>query len=317
MDAITVVSKTLQDTSRPVQTVPTDRERIARWTNTSTYSALRDPSADPRAVAEEQGWYCSHCGQLTPPASFLPDPWQRPRRGIWIAPTHHGCPQERAHIELQAHREQECQDAARARRWARLLVHAGLVERWGEATFGTYQPRRDWPQAAALRSSVQQYIAAILAGETTRCWLVLTGNYGTGKSHLAAACVRAALEAGQRAYFRVWPNYLRRLQLSWREDAEEREADILGEMSDGWLVALDDLDKRRDPSGWGREMLFSFLNERYNKRLPTIITLNHQLTAPDPAAPGRLALESIAGGAVLDRITEMATVLDFTGPSYR
>lgn len=317
MDAITAVAQTLTDTSRPVVTQLTDRERVAKWTNCTAYSALRDPHAEPRAVAEEQGWYCPHCGQLTPPTTFLPDPWGRPGRGMWIAPTHHGCPQERAVIERAARLEAEARDAARAQRWNALLTHCGLIERWAEATFDTYNPRRDWAPAATLKAAVQQYTAAILGGEKQHSWLVLVGNYGTGKSHLAAACVRNALEAGRRAYFRVWPNYLRRLQLSWGENAEEREADILDEMADGWLVALDDLDKRRDPSGWGREMLFSFLNERYSKRLPTIITLNTALTAPDPNAPGRMALETIVGGAVLDRIFEMATVLDFSGPSYR
>jgi DNA replication protein DnaC len=315
MDAIIATAPTLRDPTHPVIVAPTLHERMTRWHTEA--QLLRDPHADPRAVAEEQGWYCPYCGQLTPPATFLADPWGRPGRGMWIAPTHHGCPQERALIEQQTHLEQERREAERARRRAELLAHAGLVERWSEATFGTYQPRREWPQAAVLRAGVQRYVASILAGETTHCWLVLTGNYGTGKSHLAAAGVRAVLEAGRRAYFRVWPQYLKRLQLSWGEDAEEREADILEEMADGWLVALDDLDKRRDPSGWGREMLFSFLNERYNKRLPTIITLNTALTAPDPTAPGHMALEAITGGAVLDRIFEMATVLDFSGPSYR
>lgn len=297
--------------------VNTDRERVARWIAATTYSALRDPNASPQQVAAEQGWICPYCGQLMLPRCFHPDPWGRSGRGVWVAPTRHGCPAERAYQERERAAEQERQNAESAARWARLLEHAGLDARWQNATFTSYQPRREWPQAAALRAQVQQYLAAILEGDTPHPWLVLTGNYGTGKSHLAAACVRSALEAGKQAYFRVWPTYLRRLQLSWKENAAENEADILEEMSDGWLVALDDLDKRRDPSGWGKEMLFSFLNERYNKKLPTIITLNTALTAPDPVAPGRLALETVTGTAVLDRIMEMAVVAEFVGPSYR
>ena len=65
-------------------------------------------------------------------------------------------------------------------------------------------------------------------------------------------------------------------------------------------------------------VLYSFLNERYNKKLPTIITLNTALHAADPLAPGRLALQEIMGGAVLDRaIQSMWKYLEFNGPSYR
>ena len=80
---------------------------------------------------------------------------------------------------------------------------------------------------------------------------------------------------------------------------------------------IDDLDKR-SATEWSREVLFSVVNERYNKGVPTVLTFNHGPGDRDPKAPGRLALATYLGEAVLDRIVGAAfDVIDFDGPSYR
>jgi len=101
------------------------------------------------------------------------------------------------------------------------------------------------------------------------------------------------------------------------EPEDEREADIIAELTTGWLVVLDDLDKQNN-TDWERETLYTFLNQRYVGLLPTVLTLNTALDAPDPLAPGRLALERVMGRAVLDRIYEVCWgVVEFDAPSYR
>ena len=291
-----------------------NQRKIAQWV--AIKSLLRDPGAEPVSVAQEQGWVCPHCGGPMLPATFLPDPFNRPGRGMWLPPTHHGCQQERAVLDRQAQAEAAAHENERRARWAGLLEYAGLIGRLGEATFDNFLVRADWPGAQTAQACVRAWWLNVLDGKGSKPWLALVGNFGTGKSHLAAACARSALEAGKRGYFRVWSDYLRRLQMSWGAGAEEREADIIEELADGWLVVLDDLDKRRGTE-WGREMLFSFVNQRYNRRLPTIITLNTGISVPDPVAPGRLALETLLGNATLDRIFELASVVEFDGPSYR
>lgn len=238
---------------------------------------------------------------------------------VW--PERHGCEQER---EADARRAVAAEAAEHeARRVARLraIERAGLVGWLGAATFETYRPRTDWGRAVECLGDVRGYAYALLNGALTRPWLILYGSFGTGKSHLAAALVRHALEAGWRdCYFRVWTDYLRRLQASWRrrddEDAES-EADIVAELQHGRLVVIDDLDKRR-PTDWTREVLFSVINHRYNAGLPTVLTFNYGPEDADPQAPGRMALEEYLGGAVLDRLIQSAfAVVDFDGPSYR
>ena len=245
-----------------------------------------------------------------------------PGLGQWIRPTEHGCIEEIEHARAYTAWEAERAAAASAARWREKLDLAGLAGRLAACTFTSFLPRKAWPALAGLKAKVQEYADALLAGELPggKNWLVLVGPVGTGKTHLAAAVIREALQAGRPAYFREWTTYLQRIQATWdRRDDQggERESDILAELQRGWLVAIDDIDKRRSTE-WVKGRLFSFLNQRYNDQLPTIITLNIPLTAPDPRAPGRLALHDVMGGAVLDRTIEsMHAYLEFNGPSFR
>jgi DNA replication protein DnaC len=146
-----------------------------------------------------------------------------------------------------------------------------------------------------------------------------------GKSHLAAAAIHEALNAGwTNCYFRVWPEYLRRLQVSWNRPKDdngewigESEADITEEFQKGRLIVIDDLDKRQ-PTDWSRSVLYTALNHRYNAQLPTILTFNFGPDHVDPKAPGRMALENYLGGAIFDRLLQSVfDVIEFNGPSYR
>ena len=292
------------------------------WLFSEKYDLLRDPDADPYAVAYEYEWVCEHCGGLTEPTRYQADPFNRPGRGMWLRPTAHGCDEETVALAEARQAEADARAAQSDAQWRARLERAGLAGRLESATFDSYQARSEWRNADALKAKVQEYTRLLLGGalEPGKNWLLLTGPVGTGKSHLAAAIARRTLESGRTAYFRVWTDYLKRIQASWdrRDDpAAEREGEILAELEKGWLVVIDDLDKRA-PSEWVKGTLFSFLNRRYNDQLPTIITLNTDLNARDPDAPGRMALHDVMGGAVLDRTIESLWAhLSFDGPSFR
>ena len=285
------------------------------------YAVLHDLDSDPVNVATVCGWECEHCGALLIPTRYMPRPKGVRGLGIWLRPTSHGCLEEALHNEAHANAESIRKSNEAADRWTSQVKSAGLVGRLGDCLFSNFMPRDKWPQAMGLRADVEEYTKLLLAGELAeKNWLVLTGPVGTGKTHLAAAVINTVLGRGRSAYFRSWTQYLERIQATWNagdNPERERESDILAELNKGWLVVIDDLDKRRSTE-WVKGMLYSFLNTRYTNNLPTIITLNTPLSAPDPKAPGRLALHDIMGGAVLDRVIQsMWKYLEFNGPSYR
>lgn len=288
-------------------------------------SELRRRSELPlETLAAEFARPCRFCGAvITPEIREVAHPL---KNGVMsrlpIFPDLHGCPAETASLAQRAELEKYTREQMEREAWAYVLNRAGLVGWLGKATFNTFQPRDDWAGAMHTCGRVKAYSYALLNGGLDKPFLIMHGAWGTGKSHLAAAVVRDALEAGwNEVYFRVWTEYLSRLQSAWnrrRDGAEgETEYDIEAELKDGKLVVIDDLDKRR-PTGWTKEILVGVINYRYNAKLPTALTFNYGPEDFDPKAAGKLALVEYLGEAVLDRlIGDTFDTIEFSAPSYR
>jgi DNA replication protein DnaC len=230
------------------------------------------------------------------------------------------CPQtkeaERARQTQQAEIDKRLREKARRDAIAR----AGLVGKLADYSLDSFERRKDWPGAIDCAVKMRTYWQAVYNGQFgSKPWLVMCGEYGTGKTHLAAGAIREAVLAGWGGvYFRSWTEYLSRLQRSWDDDDGERTGDITDELKRGKFVAIDDIDKRESPSGWAPGELYAALNHRYNMLMPTILTFNCTLQEPDPKARGRLLLERYMTRATIDRMIGAAfAIVDFNGPSYR
>ena len=79
------------------------------------------------------------------------------------------------------------------------------------------------------------------------------------------------------------------------------------------LLVLDDLGAER-LTDWVEETMNLIVNTRYNDRLPTIFTSNHE------GVPDRENLDSLlcrVGDRMYSRLLEMCDFMEFTGPDYR
>jgi DNA replication protein DnaC len=244
--------------------------------------------------------------------------FQNQPRNLPVWPDRHGCAQESAALQRDADQRAliSAAEAAVERRW--LLDSAGLSGLVERCTFQRFAVREDWPEAVCLRDRIWDYAETLVDGNLgDRPWLILHGNYGTGKSHLAAAVIRRAFDAGLRGCaFRVWTSYINRLQATMDKQRQtedefghETQADILAELKRGAVVVIDDIDKQ-PATEWARSKLYDVLHTRYNALLPTVLTFNTNISDP--------AIQDYIGGAVLDRIMQHAfDIVEFAGPSYR
>ena len=111
-------------------------------------------------------------------------------------------------------------------------------------------------------------------------WLVLRGGYGCGKTHLAAAIANACVEKGRPVLFLTVPDLLDHLRATFAPSAPDDQVTPyqtrFHEIRRAPVLILDDLGTESGTT-WAREKLYQIFNHRYNARLPTVVTTNHEL----------------------------------------
>lgn len=118
-------------------------------------------------------------------------------------------------------------------------------------------------------------------------WLLITGAYGCGKTHLAAAIANARLAAGQPVVLMVAPDLLDHLRAAFSPQSELAYDELFEQLRNASLLILDDLGAQSS-TAWAQEKLFQLLNHRYNAQLPTVITTNQRLEELDARLRSRL-----------------------------
>jgi DNA replication protein DnaC len=118
-------------------------------------------------------------------------------------------------------------------------------------------------------------------------WLVMLGDFGTGKTHLAAAIANQRNEVGDNPMFVLVPDLLDHLRATFNPDSNIRYDKLFEQIKNAKLLVLDDLGTQ-SATPWAKEKLYQILNYRYNAQLPTIITSAQALDAIDPRIRSRM-----------------------------
>lgn len=127
---------------------------------------------------------------------------------------------------------------------------------------------------------------AIKFAENPADWLLYTGRYGTGKTHLAAAIANYALAHGKEVIFQPVPDLLDRLRMGYGNNADSYE-DRFDRYRTVPLLILDDLGAQ-SPTPWAEEKLYQIINYRYVNKLPTVVTSNVNMRDWDGRIASRL-----------------------------
>lgn len=104
--------------------------------------------------------------------------------------------------------------------------------------------------------------------------LILVGNNGVGKTHLASSIANKLIENGIPVIYGTLINLLAELRNSYDTENNISEMEIIKLYENVDLLIIDDLGKEK-PSEWGLEKLFTIINSSYENNLPVIITTNY------------------------------------------
>lgn len=177
----------------------------------------------------------------------------------------------------------------------------------GDKTFQTFDLRTHELSREEHENLKRAFAIAKEYAENPVDWLVFTGPYGCGKTHLAAAIANYRMDRGYPALFVVVPDLLDHLRATFSPQSLVSYDQRFEEVRDASLLILDDLGTQ-SATTWAQEKLFQLFNHRYNARLPTVITMQESVEEFEKTNP-RLS------SRILD--FSRCTVFAIIAPSYR
>jgi DNA replication protein DnaC len=138
--------------------------------------------------------------------------------------------------------------------------------------------------------------------------LLLLGQPGCGKSHLAVALATFAVEAGYRGYFTSAADLVATISAAYADGSFGHKIRTYTGPS---VLVIDDVGLTPMDRAAGNA-LFQVVNRRYDNHSTTIVTTNRGLPAW-----GELFGHPVVAAAILDRLLHRAVVINIKGPSWR
>lgn len=147
--------------------------------------------------------------------------------------------------------------------------------------------------------------------------LLLTGDPGSGKTHLAIAAMRQIVDKGHECLFCDYQTLLNSIKSGYDPASNSSDKEAYRTAQDAEVLLLDDLGAHR-VTDWVEDTVTSIITDRCNKRKALIATTN----LPDPDAGGstveksalgrpeyRTTLADRIGARARSRLFEMCTVV--------
>ena len=204
-------------------------------------------------------------------------------------------------LELQEKREKD-------RRIEKLYDKSKLHLRLKGYSFQNFKITKENEKAYC---KAKEYAQLIKNGE--RKSLIITGNIGTGKTHLASSIANFLIQSEISVVFGTLINLLNEVKDTYTME-NKTESFIIEKYSKVPLLIIDDLGKER-PSEWTLEKLFTIINNRYENNLPVVITTNYNRERLRERLANNVNYE--IADSIISRLYEMCKGISLNGKDKR
>ncbi len=196
-------------------------------------------------------------------------------------------------------------DQAQAERKAAALMAAGVTPRFAGATFDGYiaETNEQRQALAKCREYAEQFPVHFRAGRS----LLLTGNVGCGKTHLASAIVRTVVADHCRALIIPASDIISIARASMAPGSGYSDRDVVLHLGNLNLLVIDEVGCQKG-SDYELGLLHAIIDRRYQAVLPTVLISNLSVDG----------LKAYIGDRALDRLRQHGGMaVGFTWSSMR
>ena len=161
--------------------------------------------------------------------------------------------------------------------------------------------------------NLKSYSEKLIKGEEKK-GLILVGNNGVGKTHLACSIANECIKNGIPVTYGTLINLLAEIRDSYNANNNISEIEIIKLYEKVELLIIDDLGKEK-PSEWGLEKLFTIINNRYENNLPVIITTNYNQNSLIERLSLNGEIETVK--SIISRLYEMCYLVKIDDVDHR
>ncbi len=156
--------------------------------------------------------------------------------------------------------------------WQRKLGASGIPQRFQDRSLQSFVAATDAQRAALdfANRYADEFDEVLKTGRSA----VFVGKPGTGKTHLAVGIGLRIMHRDRRSVlFSTVMRAVRRVKDTWGRDSEETESQAIAALVFPDLLILDEVGVQFG-SDTEKLIMFDVLNERYEKRKPTLLLSN-------------------------------------------